>query len=142
MDERAKIPVTLPRDYPTQSYWQDPPDDIADLRTTPHLPGRTDILIVGSGISGAAAAWDLLQHGDGSSSDGGDGPPSVVMLEARQACSGATGRNGSSAPPSWLGPGRLTADLLPNLQAATQRRPATGPSWRTPPPWASRPRRR
>lgn len=102
MDERAKIPVTLPRDNPTRSYWQDPPDDIADLRTTPHLPGRADILIIGSGITGAAVAWNLLQHGDGrgsgsSSSNNNNTSPIVVMLEARQACSGATGRNGGSA---------------------------------------------
>lgn len=100
MDERAQIPVTLPRDHLTQSYWSDPPDDIADLRTTPHLPGRADILIIGSGISGAAAAWRLLQYGDGSSSESSNASPSVIMLEARQACSGATGRNGSSAPSS------------------------------------------
>lgn len=100
MDERAKIPVTLPRDEPTVSYWQDPPDDIADLRTTPHLPGRTDILIIGSGITGAAVAWNLMQHRDeGSSSKNTNASsPGVVMLEARQACSGATGRNGRSAP--------------------------------------------
>lgn len=104
MDERAKIPVTLPRDNPTQSYWQDPPDDIADLRTTPHLPGKTDILIIGSGITGAAVAWNLLQHGDGrgSSSSNNNTSPTVVMLEARQACSGATGRNGGSARHSLL----------------------------------------
>lgn len=96
MDERAKIPVTLPRDNPTQSYWQDPPDDIADLRTTPNLPGRADILIIGSGITGAAVAWNLLQDDNGSDGSGisSSTPPSIVMLEARQACSGATGRNG------------------------------------------------
>lgn len=98
MDERARIPVTLPRDNPTQSYWQDPPDGIADLRTTPDLPGNADVVIIGSGITGAAVAWNLLQHGNGSGGSGGSDisstPPSVVMLEARQACSGATGRNG------------------------------------------------
>lgn len=97
MDERAKIPATLPRDNPTQSYWQDPPDDIADLRTTPNLPGTTDVLIIGSGITGAAVAWNLLQDGNDGGRSGissSSTPPSIVMLEARQACSGATGRNG------------------------------------------------
>ncbi|KAI3394086.1 hypothetical protein diail_3210 [Diaporthe ilicicola] len=88
MDQRAGIPVTLPRGNPTQSYWQDPPDEIADLRTTAELPERADVVIVGSGITGAAVAWNLLEDGSSSST------PSVVMLEARQACSGATGRNG------------------------------------------------
>lgn len=89
MDERARIPVTLPRDNPSQSYWQDPPDEIADLRTTEELPDQADIVIIGSGISGAATAWKLLQ-------DDNSPPPKIVMLEARQACSGATGRNGKS----------------------------------------------
>lgn len=98
MDERARIPVALPRHNPTESYWQDPPDaDIADLRTTPELPSSADIVIVGSGITGAAIAWHLLDR---------DASRSILMLEARQACSGATGRNGtyttSPPPPSLL----------------------------------------
>ncbi|KAK0616520.1 FAD dependent oxidoreductase [Immersiella caudata] len=86
MNERARIPVTLPVKTPTQSHWQDPPDpEIADLRTTPDLPTHADTVIIGSGITGAAIAWNLLQASS---------PGSIVMLEARQACSGATGRNG------------------------------------------------
>jgi hypothetical protein len=87
MDERARIPVTIPVDNPTQSYWQDPPDpEIANLRTTTDLPTTADTLIIGSGITGAAIAWNLLQK---------PSAQSIVMLEARQACSGATGRNGT-----------------------------------------------
>lgn len=89
MDKRAAIPVTLPRADPTESYWQDPPDEIADLRSTESLPEEADIVIVGSGITGSAVAWNLLQ---------GDSKRSIVMLEARQACSGATGRNGKENP--------------------------------------------
>ncbi|KAL2175035.1 FAD dependent oxidoreductase [Thermothelomyces heterothallicus CBS 202.75] len=85
MDERAKIPVSLPCDKPTVSYWQDPPDPIADHRTTPDLPPTADTVIIGSGITGTAVAWNLLQSRN---------PGTIVMLEARQACSGATGRNG------------------------------------------------
>ncbi|KAK4100451.1 FAD dependent oxidoreductase [Parathielavia hyrcaniae] len=85
MDERAKIPVSLPHPNPTVSYWQDPPDPIADHRTTPDLPSSADTVIIGSGITGAAVAWNLLQ---------GANPGAILMFEARQACSGATGRNG------------------------------------------------
>jgi hypothetical protein len=84
MDQRAAIPVSLPWLNPTQSYWQDPPDEIADLRSTDTVPRSADVVIVGSGITGAAVAWNLLQDGD----------RDVLMLDARQACSGATGRNG------------------------------------------------
>ncbi|KAK3292463.1 FAD dependent oxidoreductase [Chaetomium fimeti] len=85
MDERARIPVSLPCANPTVSYWQDPPDELADHRSTAELPDTADTVIIGSGITGAAVAWGLLQ---------GPNPGSILMLEARQACSGATGRNG------------------------------------------------
>lgn len=88
MEENASRPVTLPHDNPTQSYWQEPPADIADLRTTVSLPGSADVVIIGSGITGAAIAWNFLQDAND------EKPRSTVMLEARQACSGATGRNG------------------------------------------------
>ncbi|KAI0839710.1 FAD dependent oxidoreductase [Hypoxylon sp. FL0890] len=84
MEQRAAIPVTLPRDNPTQSYWQLEPDEIADLRSTSSLPDKADTIIIGSGITGAAIAFNLLSNG----------ARDIVMLEARQACSGATGRNG------------------------------------------------
>lgn len=92
MEARAAIPVTLPYRAPTVSYWQDPPDaEIADYMSSSTLPEElVDMVIVGSGITGAGVAWGLL---------GADSPEKrsqgrVVMLEARQACSGATGRNG------------------------------------------------
>ena len=85
MEERAKVPPGLPRHGPTISYWQDPPSDIADHRTTSHLPATSDYIIIGSGISGACIAYNLLTKSPNSF---------VLLLEARQACSGATGRNG------------------------------------------------
>jgi hypothetical protein len=85
MDKIGSIPVTLPRANPTISYWQDPPDAIANLRTTAELPESADVVIIGSGITGTSIAFDILQR---------NGSARVVMLEARQACSGATGRNG------------------------------------------------
>ncbi|EFX00689.1 FAD dependent oxidoreductase superfamily [Grosmannia clavigera kw1407] len=92
MDERARIPVTLPRDGPTKPFWQDPPDAaIADLQSTPELPKSVDIVIVGSGITGTSIAWHLMGEKEVGT---GKGFPSILMLEARQACSGATGRNG------------------------------------------------
>jgi hypothetical protein len=85
MEERAKVPVSLPLPNPTTSYWQDPPDSIADLQSTKHLPEHVDYIIIGSGISGTSIAYNLAKKKPDSS---------ILMLEARQACSGATGRNG------------------------------------------------
>jgi hypothetical protein len=90
IQERANLPVSLPVENPTQSFWQDPPDDIATLRCTAELPPTADVVIVGSGITGATVAWGLL----GGEDEAKVRKESVVMLEAREACSGATGRNG------------------------------------------------
>lgn len=85
MEERASIPPGLPRPNPTVSYWQDPPSQLANHRTTPDLPKTTDILVVGSGITGSSLAYNILNR---------PSSHSVLLLEARTACSGATGRNG------------------------------------------------
>lgn len=77
--------TTLPHSDPCTSYWQQPPDEIADLRTTPDLPQNADIVIVGSGISGSSIAYNLLSAKP---------DLNLVLLEARQAASGASGRNG------------------------------------------------
>ncbi|KIW97090.1 uncharacterized protein Z519_02482 [Cladophialophora bantiana CBS 173.52] len=85
MEQRASIPPGLPRDNPIQSYWQDPPDEIADRRTTADLPDEVDVAIIGSGVSGASISYNLLCSNP---------DLKVVLLEARQAASGASGRNG------------------------------------------------
>jgi hypothetical protein len=91
MDKRAEIKVSLPRDNPTTSYWQDPADDIASLRSTEHLPESADYVIIGSGISGACIAFNLLDRKPDAK---------IVMLEARGASSGASGRNGMHILPN------------------------------------------
>ncbi|KAG4429871.1 hypothetical protein IFR05_014655, partial [Cadophora sp. M221] len=102
MDIRASIPVTLPRPNPTTSYWQDPPDaELSDYLSSPCVPEVADVVIIGSGITGAGIAWGLLNGDDENSNSKGCSNEErekkearIVMLEARQACSGATGRNG------------------------------------------------
>ena len=85
-NESVQLPG-FPHPHPVKSYWQDPPHRIANLRTTPELPSEEtfDYVIIGSGISGAATAFKLLQR---------DPDLSILMLEARTAASGASGRNG------------------------------------------------
>ena len=85
MDERAAIVPILPRSNPITSYWQDPAHPLAKHRTTSDLPASASIIIIGSGVTGASIAFNILaQYAESS----------VLMLEARTACSGATGRNG------------------------------------------------
>jgi glycine/D-amino acid oxidase-like deaminating enzyme len=58
------------------------------------FPGDVDIVIIGSGLTGALIAYHLLSR---------PGPQlSILMLEARTAASGATGRNGLwGLLPNW-----------------------------------------
>ena len=79
--------TSAPVDNPTISYWQCPPSRLADFRSTPSLPPRTSTVIIGSGITGASIAYKLFKH---------DLSSDILMLEAREACSGATGRNGEN----------------------------------------------
>ena len=85
MDNGISISPNLPRPNPTASYWQNPPDSIANLQSSPQIPTYADVVVVGSGISGSSIAYNLLEK---------QPDLSVVLLEARQAASGASGRNG------------------------------------------------
>src|ERR1700733_8683006 len=93
MEQRASILPGLPRPQPTISYWQDPPDALAGLRTTDHLPEHVDVVIIGRGVTGASIAYNLLVK---------QPKLSIVLLEAREAASGASGRNGRLGEPVLL----------------------------------------
>ncbi|CAK7201952.1 hypothetical protein SEUCBS139899_004668 [Sporothrix eucalyptigena] len=83
----------LPSDNPSTSYWlQDPSPVLLGHRTTPELPDEVDVVVVGSGITGSFAADALFEEDNCSNK-------SVLLLEAREACSGATGRNGGHCQP-------------------------------------------
>ncbi|KAL8397349.1 hypothetical protein RB594_004170 [Gaeumannomyces avenae] len=105
--KRARAAPPLPHAAPTAPFWLlDPPHPELVDRRSGELPREADVVIVGSGISGAAVARSLLKSGQqqqqqqqpgGNDDDDGDsnkGLPRVVVLEARALCSGATGRNG------------------------------------------------
>lgn len=66
---------------PTTAYWQVPPANFHKA----NLPTETDILIIGSGITGCSIAKHILES---------DSSIRVAVVEARDVCSGATGRNG------------------------------------------------
>ncbi|KAF4456424.1 hypothetical protein F53441_1428 [Fusarium austroafricanum] len=92
--DRASSEPGFPVPKPTSSYWLDNPPfpALCDIQDD-ELPPEADIVIIGSGITGAAVAKSLLEL-SGSKLR-------VVVCEARQICSGATGRNGGhvkSAP--------------------------------------------
>ena len=84
--------MSLPVPSSTTSFWRQQPHKLDSFRSTPELPETTDILIIGSGYAGAACAYYLTK-------DSPSPAPSICMLEAREACSGATGRNGGHIKP-------------------------------------------
>lgn len=76
----------FPHETYIQPFWRSELHPLDDHRSTEDLPTDCDILIIGAGYAGVTTAYHLLN-------DNPD-PPSIVLLEARQACSGATARNG------------------------------------------------
>ncbi|CAN8104099.1 unnamed protein product [Discula destructiva] len=119
---RARTPPGLPVRNPTSAFWQDAPPhpELVDIHSPAGPPLTADIVIVGSGITAAAIARTVLrelarkgelsggreqqqqqqqqQHEKKTEEvDDASGRRSwvrVLVLEARQLCSGATGRNG------------------------------------------------
>ncbi|KAI6043780.1 hypothetical protein EDC04DRAFT_2646948 [Pisolithus marmoratus] len=98
----------LPIVEPTQSFWTYPPSAIlARLVQDPDgsqcsaMPEYADVVVIGSGISGASFVRTLLNVDRERVNQGGHKHKrlSVVMLEAHDACSGATGRNGGHINP-------------------------------------------
>ncbi|KAK5105869.1 hypothetical protein LTR62_001956 [Meristemomyces frigidus] len=87
--------MVLPKAEPTKSYWIEAAESpLRDYRSTEQLPHETDVVVIGSGYSGASAAYWLHKHTQHSAKQ-----PQVTILEARGICSCATGRNGGQLRP-------------------------------------------
>ncbi|KIP02321.1 hypothetical protein PHLGIDRAFT_112157 [Phlebiopsis gigantea 11061_1 CR5-6] len=103
--------ATLPVPNPTQSFWlRDPGVQPAPAHgSTGELTSEADVCIIGSGITGVSAAYHLAKAVARAGEQGTS--LSVVVLEARDFCSGATGRNG----------GHLTAHAYSDFRALKAR---------------------
>ncbi|EXJ83390.1 hypothetical protein A1O1_07012 [Capronia coronata CBS 617.96] len=64
----------------TTPFWRTERHELDTHRSTPELPEECDVLIIGAGFAGAALAHYIYEDNPS--------PPSVVILEAREACSG------------------------------------------------------
>ncbi|EXJ76601.1 uncharacterized protein A1O5_01109 [Cladophialophora psammophila CBS 110553] len=104
----------LPSAHPTASFWQTSfPNRLAGHRSTPELPSRADVVVVGTGISGTFAVDELLNSNGSTATSsrarrGTEAETAaietglgldVLVLEARTLCSAATGRNGGHLQP-------------------------------------------
>lgn len=88
---RTPLPAsaTFPCPTSTEPFWRTQLHPLDSHRSTPELPASSDVIIIGSGMSGVSTAYHMLQLCKTRSTR-----PSITILEARQLCSGATGRNG------------------------------------------------
>ena len=70
----------------TTPFWRTEPHPLDSYRTTEDLPSHSDIVVIGAGYAGASTVHHILEQCES--------PPKILILEAREACSGASGRNG------------------------------------------------
>ncbi|KAJ7160588.1 nucleotide-binding domain-containing protein [Mycena crocata] len=101
LSDRISRDPGLPLPNPSRSYWCEPVSPLdrhLGSKESTELPEYADVVIIGSGISGTAIARTLLDNHACSANK--DTPLRVVMLEARDVCSGATGRNGGHISPN------------------------------------------
>ena len=97
-------PIQLPLE--AQPFWHRTPNPLANHQTTEILPSVTDIVVIGAGLTGAAAAFRLRNTGQ-----------RVVVLDQGDPAGEASGRNGGNfelLPENAVGvyeglaPGRFT----------------------------------
>ncbi|KZP16559.1 FAD dependent oxidoreductase, partial [Athelia psychrophila] len=88
-EKRLNQSPGLPVSNPSLSFWTVPKSSIANHLS--ELPKHADIVVIGSGLTGASFSRTILKS---------DRPLQVVMLDARQVCAGASGRNGGHVNPS------------------------------------------
>ncbi|WYZ44636.1 hypothetical protein EsH8_VII_001072 [Colletotrichum jinshuiense] len=99
----SENPVPVPD--ATKPYWRKELHPLDSHQSSETLPSEQDIVIIGAGFAGAALAYYLLDGVEKSSR------PTITVLEAREACSGATARNG----------GHVRPDLYAGLPARIKR---------------------
>jgi hypothetical protein len=96
-------PIRIPdNDLP---FWHRLPNPLSNYQSTPEIPDRADVVIIGAGLTGAAAAYSLRNKSG-----------KIVVLDKGDPCGEASGRNGGNfelLPENSIGnyeglaPGRL-----------------------------------
>ncbi|RGP60777.1 hypothetical protein FSPOR_10458 [Fusarium sporotrichioides] len=92
------------------SFWRSSPGALDNYRSTAQLPSESDIIIIGAGYSGASLVTHMLSQPESKDK-------SIVVLEARELCSGATGRNGMAEKHGVDAAAEIAEFELANLEA-------------------------
>ncbi|OBS17642.1 hypothetical protein FPOA_09378 [Fusarium poae] len=85
-------PKPFPPPNGMASFWRSSPGVLDNYRSTSQIPSECDIIIVGAGYSGASLVTHMVSLPEARDK-------SIVVFEARELCSGATGRNGGQLKP-------------------------------------------
>lgn len=91
--DRVEGQRSLPIQEPCLSYWHRTTRAFEHLHENEHerVPAAAKYVIIGSGLSGSFTAWSLKENGVEAKD--------IVILEAREALSGASGRNAGHVRP-------------------------------------------
>ncbi|KAK7688050.1 hypothetical protein QCA50_008420 [Cerrena zonata] len=81
VNKRLEQSPGIPVPNPSLAFWAVPK---AEILGDGELPETVDIVVIGSGITGTSFAYNLFKN---------EQSLKVLMLEARDVCSGATGRH-------------------------------------------------
>ncbi len=80
---RSARPILLPIN--NQPFWHRTPNPFANYQSTASLPGTADVVVIGAGLTGAAAAYRLKDTG-----------LHIVLLDQGDPAGEASGRNGGN----------------------------------------------
>lgn len=98
MTDSASTTAAETSQFPPNStlpFWRTDLHHLDSHRSTDSIPSEADIVVIGAGYAGISTIYHLLQQSDQRPQPG----PSIVILEAREICSGASGRNGGHVKP-------------------------------------------
>lgn len=104
----------LPVQSSTRSFWQDQTHELSlsNDSNIDNIPEDCDIAIIGGGYAGVSTAYHLLKTVPNPTS------LKILLLEARDACSGATSRNGGHLRPDYMGAAARSCDRYGSVAAA------------------------
>ncbi|KAF2149229.1 FAD dependent oxidoreductase superfamily [Myriangium duriaei CBS 260.36] len=89
-----------PHHLAQETFWQRDRELERPLPCRDQVPTESDIVVIGAGFAGVSSVYHLVKQLKAS---GHLPKPRITLVEARDVCSGATGRNGGHIRPDMYG---------------------------------------